>query len=338
MEIGTWPTAGFLSELYPQLRQLGLETNIAELAAFGFTVLPPEKTGPAGLTDRLLDAVLRISRHRARVEPDLSDGSSHRDMRHPLGQLMRFVLWEDRVFEQAMLCPAVLGLVTWLLGPNCVLSLCDAMIRGPGVNRLGLHTDDIDRSQPILGPDITSVNTTWLLTDYTREGGALAFVPGSHRWRREPGAADVPVFTNELVPIEAPAGSVVVWGNHTWHAGLPRQVPGLRVTLFYNFARAYIQTQEPFRETCTQEALDRNPRRFAMLMNQFSLFPFKEEDVDLTLVEPRDRYVSLFDDAPTGGGIPAWTGRRRSGIPAFAQPTTSPLAIRPDLSDLTTEE
>jgi ectoine hydroxylase-related dioxygenase (phytanoyl-CoA dioxygenase family) len=326
MEIGKWPTAGYLNDLYPELRQLGLESNLAELAAFGFTVLPPEKVGPASLTHRLLETVLRISRRRAQVEPDLSDGSSHRDMQHPLGQLMRFVLWEDPVFEAAMLRPAVLGLVTWLLGPSCVLSLCDAMIRGPGANRLGLHTDDIDRSQPLLAPEITSVNTTWLLTDYTREGGALAFVPGSHRWRREPGAADFPVFTDKLVPIEAPAGSVVVWGNHTWHAGLPRQVPGLRVTLFYNFARAHIQTQEPFRETCTQEALERNPRRFAMLMNQFALFPFKEEDVDLTLLAQRDRYMSLFDAAPAEGGVLAWTRRQRSGTPAFAQPTASPLA------------
>ena len=46
MKIENWETAGSLGPLYQELQQLGLETNIAELEAFGYTIVPPKKIGP----------------------------------------------------------------------------------------------------------------------------------------------------------------------------------------------------------------------------------------------------------------------------------------------------
>ena len=39
MEIGNWKTTAELSEIYRTARDLGVETNIAELEAFGFTIV-----------------------------------------------------------------------------------------------------------------------------------------------------------------------------------------------------------------------------------------------------------------------------------------------------------
>ena len=41
MQIGDWKSAGSVAPLYRELEQLGLVSNIAELEAFGFTVVPP---------------------------------------------------------------------------------------------------------------------------------------------------------------------------------------------------------------------------------------------------------------------------------------------------------
>ena len=50
-------------------------------------------------------------------------------------------------------------------------------------------------------------NSTWCLTEYTLEGGALAWVPGSHR---EGKPAPPPERVKDAVPAEAPKGSVIV--------------------------------------------------------------------------------------------------------------------------------
>ena len=39
MEILDWPATRELNGIYREIRELGLETNLAELEAFGFTVI-----------------------------------------------------------------------------------------------------------------------------------------------------------------------------------------------------------------------------------------------------------------------------------------------------------
>ena len=57
MEIGDWRSTRDLNDLYRQIRELGLETNLAELDAFGFTVI--EDALSPELTASLRDAVVR---------------------------------------------------------------------------------------------------------------------------------------------------------------------------------------------------------------------------------------------------------------------------------------
>ncbi|MEZ6023607.1 MAG: hypothetical protein R3C16_09425 [Hyphomonadaceae bacterium] len=42
--------------------EIGIETNIAELETFGFTVIPPDKTGaPKGFADKLYAKLLEMA-------------------------------------------------------------------------------------------------------------------------------------------------------------------------------------------------------------------------------------------------------------------------------------
>ena len=61
MGIEDWESAGALPLLYGELRQIGLESNVVELEAFGFTVVPPEKVGPPGSHLAVKEAVVRAS-------------------------------------------------------------------------------------------------------------------------------------------------------------------------------------------------------------------------------------------------------------------------------------
>lgn len=303
-----WASAPFVEEswrvgnLYPELRALGLEKEIFDLATVGYAVVPPEKLAPASYVQALRDAVLRVAEQRSGVRPDVETGATHGEASHPLGQFMRLVLFDDEVFEPLVTNPVLLGLVSFLAGNDVLLSLFDAMVKGPGRVSLPIHNDHGDKTSPVYPFQPQAVTANLLLTDYGKDDGPIAFLPGSHRFRREPTPAEMRGLVDHVVPVTAPAGSLVIWPADTWHMALPRQAPGLRVTILMHFCRAHLQTQADFRSTVPESVLARNPGRFAQLMNRYGPFPFGKEDIDDGKRQGARQRHSLFDAHPLWDG------------------------------------
>lgn len=287
-----------IQRLWPELRRLGLETHIAELSVQGYTILPPEKVAPPDYIAALRDAVLKVSERRTGVAPDVATGATHAGGTHPLGQFMRYVLFEDPVFEPMLTNPVLLGLITWLVGFDALLSLNDAMVKGPGGAQLAIHNDNGDLTTPVYADQPQTANINLLLNDYEAGSGSIAFLPGSHVFRRQPTPAEMADLVDQMVPVIAPAGSAVIWPANTWHMAFPRTDPGLRLTLLYDFCRGHLQTQSPFRADVTADVLARNPPRFAQLMHANGVFPFREEDIAPEHRAANRRHHSLFDCDP----------------------------------------
>jgi ectoine hydroxylase-related dioxygenase (phytanoyl-CoA dioxygenase family) len=287
-----------VTQLYPELRALGLERYIADLALQGYTVVPPELVAPPEHIAALREAVLKVSERRTGVTPDTQTGSTHLASKHPLGQFMRYVLFEDPIFEPMLTNPVLLGLITYLVGYDALLSLHDAMVKGPGGATLAIHNDNGDLTTPVYADQPQTANINLLLSDYDEGSGPIAFLPGSHVFRRQPTPAELRELKSEMVPIIAPAGSAVIWPANTWHMALPRTDPGLRLTLLYDFCRGHLQTQSDFRHHVTPEILERNPARFAQLMHAHGVFPFAEADIDPANRAMSGRRYSLFDCHP----------------------------------------
>ena len=305
MEIGDWKSAGSVAPLYRELAELDLLSNITELEAFGFTVIPPEKVGPPEFCEEVKAALERTMLRRYGEDGLASERWSN------VNDIQRFMLWEDPIFEKLTYNPAGLGLAQWLLGTDCVLSLCAAWVKGPGEVRTGIHGDYLDPALQAQPEQVNNCNMHMALTDYTEDDGAISFVPGSHKWRRQVTPDDARYWQDRAVPVHAPKGSMVIWGNHTWHGSYPKKTSGLRMTLQCEYMRRRRQPEEAYRETVTQEALDRNPVRFAGLMDIYSLFPFGASDWDIQRVSAAEagtksgqtieNYRSLFDTEPANG-------------------------------------
>ena len=75
-----------------------------------------------------------------------------------------------------------------------------------------LHADQGYATEP-WPPVPLAVNVGWILDDFTEEVGATRYVPGSHRAGGNPD----PERTYETVPVEAPAGSLLVMDGRIWH-------------------------------------------------------------------------------------------------------------------------
>ena len=306
MDIQDWPSAKALAPLYRELKQLDLLEHVAELEAFGFTVLPPETVGTPEQHSTIRDALVRVACDRRQC-----DAATLPEVFVDGQELMRFMLWDDPVFEPIMVHPAALGLIQYLLGTNCILSLCDGWLKGKGEARTGVHCDWAQFEMPTFPPEPYTANFNYLLSDYSKDDGALGFVPGSHRWRRWPSPEEAEYWNDRMQPVEAPMGSMIIWGDHTWHGSYPRKTEGLRLMMLGTYCRSHMQTQEPFRQTVTQEALDRNPVRFGRLMDVAGGFPFgkspprppKPTDKAPRQVQSPTGYISLFDEEPAAGAI-----------------------------------
>mgnify|MGYP001186638210 FL=1 len=295
MKIEDWPSAKDVPALYRELKKLDLLEHLVELEAFGYTILPPEKVGSQAQLEETKAVVLRIASERKGckiedLEEVYDDGQ----------ELMRFVLWDDPIFEKLVLTPSALGLIQWLVGTNCILSLCNAWVKGTGNARTGIHADWAQFEMPTMAVEPFGANFNYLLTDYSREDGGLAFVPGSHRWRRLPSKEEAEYWQDRATPVEAPAGSMIIWGDHTWHGSMPKQTQGLRLMVLALFNRPHMQTQEDYKNSVSLEALERNPKRFARLMNVYNPMPWgKSADYAKAAMAPQG-YLSLKDDKPWG--------------------------------------
>lgn len=282
--------------LFPELEALELKPYIADLAMYGYAVVPQEELMPASYVTQLHDAVLKLSERRTGVTPDADRGTSHATPQYP--RFMRHVLFEDPVFEPMITHPILQGLVSYLVGSNNLLSLNDAMVKGPGEEGLPVHNDHRDKGTAVFPEHYQAATVNVLLSDYDEGCGAIAFLPGSHTFRREPTPEEMRLLIPEMKPVYAPAGSAVVWHVNTWHTAFPRTRPGLRVTLLYHYCRGFLQTQSSFRDRVRQEILDRNPPRFAQLLNVHGILPFGPEGVDRVKLRKAQQWHSLFDCHP----------------------------------------
>lgn len=276
MEIGDWRSSRDLNDLYRSIRALGLESNVAELDAFGFTII--ENALSPELTRALRAAVVREAERSFGAALDVEAEESHRNWK-----LVPYLMFKDPLFEQALLNEKPLALITYLLGQSCRLSSLTSHVKGPGGPGLLLHSDTANGAPAPFSPFSHVANCNYALTDYTEAAGALAMVPGSHRYCRQPTRAEIaldgPARNMDAVPVEVPAGSAVIWHGNTWHGSFPRKVPGLRINLSMYFCRQHIEPQEAYKDSVPADVLARHgaDSRLATLMGLHSTYGWRDE-------------------------------------------------------------
>ena len=280
MRIGDWTATPDLNRIYGEIRALGLETNLAELEAFGFTII--EGALSPQLTLRLRGAVLASAEKRFGRQLDLENEAELREV-----ELASYLLYKDAVFEEAVLNEKPLALITYLLGYSCWLSSLTSHVKGPGEVGLLLHSDTANGVPAPFSAYSHVANCNYALTDYTEAGGCLAVVPGSHRLHRQPTKWEVGLAGNErnphAIPIEVPAGTAIVWHGNTWHGSFPRKQPGLRINLATYFCRQYMAPQEIYGDSVPDDLLARHGResRMAQLLGLNHFNGWRDEGPDL---------------------------------------------------------
>jgi len=252
--------------LWNNLEEMGLTTYAAELEIKGYAVVPPSVTKiRKGWVEDTRNAIFKVAERRhgvtvSRSEQDGGFGIGITEDRG-FGLTMSHIMFEDPVFEEALLNPAALALAEVLVGRKGVISSSVGGLKGPGDSDLPLHTDALGLPAPF--PSICpGINMTWALTPYTLDDGCLCVVPGSHKLFRHPLEGE---GIEDRVAVEAEEGSLIMWGEYLWHGAFARRNKGIRANLITSLQRPHMRSKEAW-DDAPPERLSENAPRFAELV------------------------------------------------------------------------
>ncbi len=279
-----------------EIKELGLEPYILDLEVDGLTVVPPEMHG-FGLDriDQMVALLLAQCEEMVgcrfaldqgpEAELDFGPGAAglsaiDKERRKPSQFLIQQLARQHRVFRDLAVNPVAVALIRHLIGKDVArFSSHNSFVKWQGEfgygPTLGLHADQTAMPLPWGRASLTA-NTNWCLTDYTKEGGSFAYVPGSHRRGRRP---DQPRAAGEAVPVECPKGSVIVFHGATWHGAYPRLIPGLRLSVANYYRHLMVTSQEDIQGTFPRQLADDcdDPDLFRQLAGFDDRFPYAEQ-------------------------------------------------------------
>ncbi len=139
------------------------------------------------------------------------------------------------------LAPVVMDLIERMFTPytpNWQLNFSGIMHLEPGAEAQGLHRDG--SIYPVRHPTPPMlIATMWALTDFTAKNGGTRVVPGSHRWDHDRLAR-----TDDMVPVEMPAGSVLLYAGGVWHGGGANRSSGVRTGLALQYSWSWLRQEE----------------------------------------------------------------------------------------------
>lgn len=284
------------TRLSPQIQELELEQFVLQLEVDGLCVVPPERTGVAPETiNAIAEQLLSKAQEVVGCEFDLNEGPRAEltmsadenviaqfsgDRGEPTQFLVQQLCARDRLFRDLAINPVGVALIRHLIGQNATrFSSHNAFIKWQGEfgygQNLGLHCDQMAVPRP-WGRNALTANTNWCITDYSLDGGALAYVPGSHR-RMEP--PRFPEAVELAVPVEAPAGSLIVFHGATWHGAFPRLTEGMRLSIANYFRHYMVLPQDDIKNLFPQELAEDcdDPDMFKFLAGFADEFPYSQQ-------------------------------------------------------------
>jgi ectoine hydroxylase-related dioxygenase (phytanoyl-CoA dioxygenase family) len=264
-----------LAPLEAEIERYGLADHIAELDEQGLCIVPFAKLQVGSdFVERAREALLRVARGRLGgrfegIDAPARDVNANAENK---GQfILSHLLHEGDLFEEIYVNPIRKTVMRHLLGDVHRMSTSNGWVKvktpaaHDGPLTTPLHADTVAPTPwPVSEPHVANMN--WILTDYTREDGAFAYVPGSHRRGAQPG----PEAVEEAVAVRAPAGSLFFFHGATWHGSFRKETDGLRLSIHGLCCRPYYLPQQDYHGSVSPEIFERNadPEYLKMLVGE----------------------------------------------------------------------
>jgi ectoine hydroxylase-related dioxygenase (phytanoyl-CoA dioxygenase family) len=213
----------------------------ADIEAAGYAVV--EDAIDPGALDRLRERLDQQAAGEASLGQVFSDIGDNRRIFNLINK--------GQAFRDLALHPVALAAARLLLGKDFLLSSMTAnIVQTPGVAQYH-HRDQIaDFRCPVV------VQLLWMLDDFTAENGATRVIPLSDRW-----GPDLAPWSQEQLealvrPIEAPAGSAIIFGGLTVHSAGANNSGRPRRGILTYYTKPYYRQSENFALSLSPEVYE----------------------------------------------------------------------------------
>lgn len=215
-----------------------VEAHLSEIAEQGYTLIPdlfdPETV--RALRDALDSVIQDEIGSRGRLEQNV--------------QFVYNLTNKHSVCRTAVQHPKLIAIMENVLGPDCVLSSLNSRTSFPGSARQGMHRDVSFIHLSVA----TSLNSVWMLDDFTEANGSTCVVPGSHLWERGLEGMEGKAGYREIIAT-GKAGSVLIFDARVIHGGGANRTDAPRRAMHGYFCRSWIKPQYDHTRSISFKAL-----------------------------------------------------------------------------------
>jgi len=260
-----------------------IEQRISSIDEVGYCIIND------ALAPDVLSQVQTRLRNQARAERDA--GVEFSNPGHLDNQWVNMLINKGEVFAGLVTHELASQVVSHALGPEFLLSCCDAQIKHAGSGFMPLHTDQWWMPQPS-SPDakpvrpagmirgdgdalepspversiggIAVVNIMWMVTDFTDDNGATLIVPSSHRSGLQPDSS-VPHKIKTL-RATGKAGTALIFDGRLWHAAGANETDRTRYAITCTFCGPQFRQLENYTRGLRPEVMERASPEFLRLL------------------------------------------------------------------------
>lgn len=167
--------------------------------------------------------------------------------------------------------PLIVDVLEAALSPTSVMHLQQGIMLSPQKNGTGKmfqnswHPDFIR----LLNGFRASINFMFAVTDYTRETGATHVLPGSHQKAAPPAE----ILERDGIPVEAPAGSVIIFDSTLWHKSGCNTSGSDRLAINHQFTCSWFKQQMDYVRALDEDLILSLPERSQQMLGYFTRVP-----------------------------------------------------------------
>ena len=184
--------------------------------------------------------------------------------------VLRLMLKCEPHFFRFLEIPELLTLVDGSVSPTAIMHLQNGFIlpslprhETPTIFQNTFHQD----FPRVLNGYLASINVMFAIDEFSTATGATMVVPGTHQLTTTP---DQQYLKEHAIPVECPAGSMVVFDSTLWHAAGANTSGHDRLAINHQFTRSYIKQQIDYVRALGDEVVLAQPPRTQQLLGWYT--------------------------------------------------------------------